>query len=63
MLRFKVPGRAETILEGIRRDETQYSPFLVIHCYSVLWPLGGCLIPVGFLAKESVPVNVQMDFG
>lgn len=42
--------------------------FWVIHCCSVLWPLGGCLIPwdmcsVGVLAKERVPVNVQMDFG
>ena len=39
----------------------------MIHC-SMLWPLGGCLVLWGtcsvvFLAKERIPVNLQMDFG
>lgn len=34
----------------------------------MLWPLGGCLVLWGtcsvvFLAKERIPVNLQMGFG
>ena len=40
----------------------------MIHCYSVLWPLGGCQFPwgtcsVGFLAKESVVSVLEVLFG